>query len=261
MSQTLNHVVEGRGPNVVLLHPVGLDLTSWDAVARRLAAQYRILRVDLRGHGQSPKNDDGMELSDFAADVHNLLMELDFTPTAVVGLSFGGMVAQALALDFRDDVGQLVVAGCPCTLPDAGRIALSARGRAAIENGMPSQITETLERWFTPGFVAGGRAEAIRRRLETTDPAAWNAGWQAISRIDTATRLKEIAVPTLCIAGALDPASPPAALAEIARRVPGARLLVLPGTPHMMQVEQPDLFAAAVETFLSGQPIGEIAAM
>jgi 3-oxoadipate enol-lactonase len=256
----LNHILEGEGPNVVLLHPVGLDLTSWDGVASRLAARYRVLRVDLRGHGKSAKNDDSMELADFAADVHDLLTELQFAPTAIVGLSFGGMVAQALALGFPDDVERLVVAGCPCSLREAGRLALSARGRAAVEHGMGPQVEETLERWFTPAFIAGGRAEAIRKRLETTDPAAWDSGWQAISHIDTVPRLKEITVPTLCIAGALDPASPPAALAEIARRIPGARLLVLPETPHMMQVEQPARFAASVDSFLSGQAVGEIVA-
>ena len=253
----LNHVIEGHGARLLLLHPVGLDLTSWDAVAARLRPNFQVLRVDLRGHGASPPPDEGMELADYAADVHQLLTGLDFRPAAVIGLSFGGMVAQALALDFPDDIALLVLAGCPFTLPDAARAALSARGRAGLEHGMASQIAETLDRWFTPSFIQGGGAEAVRQRLLGTEPAAWNSGWQAISHIDTARRLHEIRKPTLCIAGALDPASPPAALAEIARRIDGAGLLVLPDAPHMMQVETPEIFAAAVEDFLSGKPVGQ----
>jgi 3-oxoadipate enol-lactonase len=258
----LNHVLEGASgaARVLLLHPVGIDLTSWDAVAERLSPDFRVLRVDLRGHGASPAVDPGMELADYAADVHDLVAKLDFAPTAVVGLSFGGMVAQAFALAYPGSITSLVLAGCPCTLPDAGRIALSSRGRAAVEHGMASQVAETLQRWFTPGFITGGGADAIRDRLLTTDPQAWNSAWQAISHIDTAPRLHEIGLPTLCIAGALDPASPPAALGEIARRIPNARLLVLPDTPHMMQVECPHLFADAIGRFLSGETIGEVAA-
>jgi 3-oxoadipate enol-lactonase len=142
-------------------------------------------------------------------------------------------------------------------LPDAARTVLSARGGAAVAHGMASQVEETLARWFTPGFIAGGGAEPVRRRLLETDPQAWNSAWRAISHIDTAPRLNEIGIPTLCIAGALDPASPPTALNEVARRIRNARLLVLPDTPHMMQVECPDLFAAAIEDFLSGKVVGE----
>lgn len=260
MPAKLNYVLEGSGANVLLLHPVGIDLSSWDAVAARLSQNFRVLRVDLRGHGKSPAVEPDMELKDFAADVHHLVRELDFAPMAVVGLSFGGMVAQAFAIDYPADVALLVVAGCPCTLPDNARAALSARGKAALDHGMASQVDETLTRWFTPDFIASGGAESIRRRLQTTEPSAWNGGWQAISKIHTAARLHEIEVRTLCIAGALDPASPPAALSEIARRIPGARLLVLDNAPHMMQVECPEPVAAAVESFLSGEMVGEVPA-
>jgi 3-oxoadipate enol-lactonase len=253
----LNYTLEGQGKNVVFLHPVGLDLTCWDAVAAQLAGKYRLLRVDLRGHGRSPRVEHALEIADFASDVNELLIELNFVPSAVVGLSFGGMVAQAYALEFSHGLSKLVVAGCPCTLPDAGRDILRARGRAALVQGMEPLIEETLQRWFTPPFIASGGAEGIRRRLITTDPAAWNSAWHAIASLHTAPRLHEILVPTLCIAGELDFAAPPAALLEIARRVPNSRVLVLPGTPHMMQVERPDLVASTLSAFLSGQPIGE----
>ncbi len=118
------------------------------------------------------------------------------------------MVAQAYALNFPEGLSKLVVAGCPCTLPDIARAALRARGRAGLEKGMESQIDETLQRWFTPQFIASGGTESIRQRLISIDPAAWNSAWQAISNIHTAARLHEIQVPTLCIAGELDSASP-----------------------------------------------------
>lgn len=254
----LNYKLEGEGENVVLLHPVGLDLTCWDEVAAKLAGKYRVLRVDLRGHGASPRVDRELELADFASDVNELINEINFAPTAMVGLSFGGMVTQAYALDFPEGLSKLVVAACPCTLPEPVRLALRDRGRAALRHGMDSQIEETLQRWFTPQFIEHGDVKRIRDRLSTTDPAAWNSAWHAIANVDTVVRLHEIRLPTLCIAGELDPASPPAALGEIAGRLPDAKLIVLPNTPHMMQIERPDLMTSALSSFLASAAVGPL---
>lgn len=248
--QSLNRKSAGDGPAVVLLHPVGLDMTCWHDVAGRLQSRFRVVMLDLRGHGASPPADAGMTLADYAADVRHTLAAAGIDRSAIVGLSFGGMVAQAFALDYPETVTQLVVAACPSTLPDEARTALAARGRAGAEHGMASLVEGTLERWFTPGFIEKGGALAVRDRLLRTDSGAWDSAWQAISRIDTRPRLGEIAVPTLCIAGELDPASPPAALAAIAERVPGARLDVMNGAPHMMQIECPAAFADLLDQFL-----------
>ena len=246
----LNHRIDGNGPNVVLLHPIGLDFACWDDVVKLLAGRYRVLRVDLSGHGASPPAASGGTLADYAEDVHALLAHLRHTPTAVVGLSFGGMITQALALAHPEDVSALVICGCPCTLPDAGRQMMAERVASAESDGMAPAIETTLERWFTKDFMAKGGGEPTRRRLLADDPNEWARGWRAIAQLDTAPRLNEIKVPTLCIAGELDPASPPAALGEIAKRIEGAQLAVLPGAPHMMQIERPKEFAATVGAFL-----------
>lgn len=248
--QTLNYKVEGSGPKVAFLHPAGLDLTSWEAVVTRLLPRFRILRLDLAGHGVSPPARPGMTLADYAADVHHTLKQANFLPTAIVGLSVGGMIAQELTLAHPEAVSRLVVAGCPATLPPEARPVLAARGSAAIAGGMEAIVEETLHRWFTPAFLASGGAEAVRVRLLTDDPAGWNAVWEAISQLHTAPRLHQIAMPTLCIAGAHDPASPPAALHAIAERIAGAQFQVLENAPHMMQLECPDDFVAAIRPFL-----------
>ena len=117
---------------------------------------------------------------------------------------------------------------------------------------MAAVLDETLTRWFTPEFLATGGADVIRDRLLRTDPAAWNAAWQAISRIDTAPRLHAIACPTLCIAGTKDGAAPPQVLAAIADAVPGAQFVLLQEAPHMMPVECPAAFLGALNAFLAG---------
>jgi 3-oxoadipate enol-lactonase len=127
---------------------------------------------------------------------------------------------------------------------------MADRAISAERDGMAPAIEGTLERWFTKPFREKGSDEATRKRLLADDPNEWARGWRAIAQLDTAPRLGEIKVPTLCIAGELDPASPPAALGEIAKRIPGAQLAVLPGAPHMMQIEQPKELAATVGAFL-----------
>jgi 3-oxoadipate enol-lactonase len=247
----LNYKIDGRGPHVVLLHPVGLDLTFWDDVVALLSDRFRILRVDLRGHGRSPPAVSGARLEDHAQDVHAVIAHEKFGPAAIVGLSFGGMVTQTVGLDHPEDTSALVICGCPCTLPPQGREMMTGRAVAAEKDGMAPVVDATLERWFTKPFIESGKAEPTRRRLLSDDPLGWAGGWRAIAALDTAPHLSRIKVPALCIAGELDPAAPPAALAEIAKRIPGAMHMVLPGAPHMMQIETPKLFAEAVGGFLS----------
>ncbi len=96
MISTLNYEVGGNGPHVVLLHPVDLDLTFFTPVACILREDFTVLAVDQRGHGRSPLTEPAHSLVDYAEDIHVLLSRLSFAPSAVVGFSFGGMVAQEL---------------------------------------------------------------------------------------------------------------------------------------------------------------------
>lgn len=249
---TLHHRIEGSGRQLLILHPVGLDLTFFDPVAAILNRNHRILRVDLRGHGQSADLPRADSLADYVDDVHHLLQERDFAPTAVVGVSFGGMVAQMLAVEHPGDVDALVVCACPCTVPPEGRVAMEERAAAAKTGGMAAVLDATLERWFTDAFRASGGAEATRARLLSDNVAGWAAAWQAIATLDVGPRLHEVRAPTLCVAGELDRAAPPDVLAAIAERIPGARMAVMAGAPHMLMIEQPEAFAALVDDFLKG---------
>lgn len=245
-------IVEGKGPAVVLLHPVGLDQSFWNPVSASLVETFTVIRPDLRGHGASPPATSGAQLEDYAHDVHGVIARRGGKPAAIIGLSFGGMIAQVLALEHPENVAALVISGCTATFPPEAREMLRARGTAAREGGMAAVVEGTLERWFTPSFLAAGGGDATRRRLLANDVEGWAAGWEAISRHNAAPRLAEIAAPTLCIAGEHDAAAPPQAMRPLANAIPGARLEVLAGAPHMMQVECPGAYAEAVARFLFG---------
>jgi 3-oxoadipate enol-lactonase len=206
----LQYELEGNGPPVFLLHAVGLDLTCWDAQVAALAPHFRVLRMDLRGHGRSDVPPPPYTLEEFAADAHALLRHLGLCPAHVIGLSMGGMVAQVLALDHPEDVASLVLADTNSTLPPESRPAMVERGEAAKRSGMAAALDATLARWFTPGFMTSPIVTRCRERLLADDVQGWAGGWHAISRLDTHPRLNEIYVPTLVMTGEADVSAPPA---------------------------------------------------
>ncbi len=252
MTVPLNHAIDGSGPRVVLLHPVGLDLTFLAPVAKELAPAFTVLRLDARGHGKSPTEPLAQSLDDYAEDIHALLHRLDFAPAAIVGFSFGGMLAQTLALNHPEDVSALIPCACPSTLSDDKRAIAAARGIDAMRNGMASILDVTMERWFNDDFRLAGGDEPSRRRLLSNDIMAWATAWSAMSRIDTLPRLGAITAPTLCIAGELDKSSGPPIVKQIADAIPGARCTIMPGAPHMLFIEQPREVAELIGEFLRG---------
>lgn len=251
-SVPLCYELEGEGETVLLLHPVGLDLTWCDSLAKRLRPHFRVLRVDLRGHGGSPAPPEPWRIKDLAGDVHALLGASGLAPAHVVGLLLGGMVAQVLALDYPDDVNSLVLSGTASTFAATARETLAARGSAAEKGGMEAIARPTLERWFTPGFLDSELVEQCRQRLLTDRVAGWAATWRAISTFDAFPRLREISVPTLVTTGSVDTSTPPEAARTIADAIPDATLHIMPGAPHMAPFERPDLFNPLVLSFLRG---------
>jgi len=246
----LYYQVEGQGPAVLLLHPVGLDLTCWSGQVEALAPEFRVLRVDLRGHGRSEVPPPPYSLEDFADDVHLLLRALDLGPVHAVGLSLGGMVAQLLALDHPEDVRSLVLADTNCTLPPEGRQTMTGRAEAAEQGGMQAVVQSTLERWFTAEFLGSSVVARCRQRLLADSVTGWAATWRALSRLNTEPRLGEVRVPALVITGERDVSATPAQARRMAELIPGAAFHIIPGAPHMAPLQCPELFNARLLGFL-----------
>src|SRR5947207_10798011 len=164
MTVRLNHRIDGNGSHVLLLHAVGVDLTFLDAVASKLARDFTVLRADLRGHGKSPYAP-AASLEDFADDVHALLTELSFAPCAVAGFAFGGMVTQALAVKYPQDVRALVIASCPSAQTAETAKTVAARGTDAKRDGIASLLDVTMHRWLNDDLRQRGGDAATREGL------------------------------------------------------------------------------------------------
>ncbi len=250
MTESLHYEITGHGPKVVLLHPVGLDVTFLMPVAAALAKEFTVLSVDQRGHGQSPAPAGTMSLADYAADLHALLASIGFVPAAVAGFSFGGMVAQELALAYPADLSALIIAASRASLPAQARPIAQARGDDARAGGIAAVLEATLDRWFTPQFRAAGKDAPTRARLLSDHVEGWAQAWYAMAKVETLPRLPQIRIPTLCLAGELDKSSPPDAVREMAAAIPGASYAELKGAPHMLFIEQPQETAKVIGDFL-----------
>jgi len=240
--------VAGSGRDLVLLHPVGLDHTFWGALAA--LPSHRVVSVDLRGHGASPRAGRDTTLDDFADDVHAAIARHCEGPATVLGLSFGGMLAQMLALRHPADVAALVLSGCSGGFAPELRPVLRERGLSAERDGMAAVVEPTIERWFTATFHHDPEVARVRTRLRTNDVVSWSAAWHAIATFDAFDRLRDVHVPTLVVAGEADAATPVAAATRLAQSLPDARLHVLQGAPHMMQIERRADYQRAVQDFL-----------
>jgi 3-oxoadipate enol-lactonase len=250
----LNYTIKGKGSPILLLHPVGSAITFLEPLADLLSQHYQVMSMDLPGHGQSPRlsaEDEHLRfLDDFAKDVHENLQHAHFAPCAVVGFSFGGMIAQSLAFLYPQDVSFLIPCACPCTLSDASRPISAKRGIDAKLHGMTSVIQATMERWFTPEFRGTKGHLPSQEHLLSAHHGGWVHGWHAISNINQLDRLPKIKQPTLCIAGEVDASSPPDAVGLIAEGIPGAQLEIVKGAPHMLFIEQPKQVADLIHAFL-----------
>ena len=235
---------------LVLIHPVGLNHTCFDGLVAALGAGVAVLRMDLRGHGRSPVAPSPDGVRGYARDVHALLATTRFAPAVVVGFSFGGMVAQWLAVTFPADVAALVAGACACTFTNEQRRMLGERGEAARRDGMSAIVEPTLERWFSEGFRRGPGIAPFRQRLLDDSPEGWAQAWQAIAALDVADHLGAIRVPALCLAADADAAAPPPIVAAMAARIAGSRLVVVLNASHMLFIEEPDAVAAEIRRFL-----------
>jgi 3-oxoadipate enol-lactonase len=248
----LHATEEGRGDAVVLVHAIGCDLGMWDDVAASLAEHFRVVRVDVRGHGASPVPPRPYSLGELAVDVAAVLDRLAIERAHWVGLSMGGMVGQAFALAHGERLGRLVLANTTSSYGTDGRTMWEARAKAVEEGGMAAITELAMTRYFSDEFRAqhADIVDRIRRRFLGTDPRGYIGCCDAIRDLDFTSQLARIKAPTLAIAGEKDAGTPPAMSQAIVDRIAGARLAVIPGAAHLSAVEDPAAFGALARDFL-----------
>jgi 3-oxoadipate enol-lactonase len=237
----VHHLIEGPAgaPALVLSHSLGASAAMWDPQMAALAGRYRVIRYDLRGHGRSPVPPGPCDIADLGADLIALLDRLGLARAHLGGLSLGAMVSLWAAARHPQRVDRLVVCSTSALLGPARmwaeRAALvRARGTEAVADAV-------VGRWFTPGYQAQhpDRVAEMRALIAGTPAEGYAACCGAIERMDLRPELAGIAAPTLAIAAADDPSTPPPHLRAIAEAVPRGRVVVVEQAAHLVNVEQP----------------------
>ena len=252
MELAVNYERRGSGPDLVLIHSLGADLRLWDEVADAFAARYRILRYDVRGHGRTTAPYGEVSIDLLRDDLRALLDELGIARAHVVGLSMGGMIAQAFAAAHPDRVTALVLADTASEFDATIRAAWHERAATACRDGMAPLVEPTIARWFPEAFRRTGAPalERVRATIAAMDPRHYAASGEALAALDLTARLGTIRARTLVGVGAVDAAIPPRFSALIRDRITGAQLRTWPGVGHCPPLQIAAAFAGDVLAFL-----------
>lgn len=240
-------------PVLVFANSLGTDFRVWGPLLPHLPPGLRVIRYDMPGHGLSDLAGD-RPIEAHAEDLRRLLdgrgLGLGSDRVVLVGLSVGGMIAQAFAAAHPDRLTGLV-------LCDTGhRIGTSdlwnARIEAVGQGGVDAIADGVLERWFSPRFHRDDAARlALWRAMLTRTPAA---GYIALSRAirdaDLTEAARAIKTPTVAIGGELDGSTPPTLMQEMTSLIDGARFELLPGVGHIPPVEAPEALSRLISEFL-----------
>lgn len=238
----------GDGVPMLLIHALSMDRRFWREVWQELSGLGRVIAYDIRGHGFARGAPLTIDLDQLAEDAANLLDTLGIPAADVYGASYGGAIAQHLALAHPQKVRSLALIATASRSP---RHLLDARAAAAEQHGMEAQVPTSLLRWFLPETIAtdGWAVRYARECIRRDSVEEWAAAWRAMARLDVLDRLGTLTAPAIAIAGQQDSSATPETMRQTADAFPGCRyVLVDPGT-HMMALEQPEALAHELAQF------------
>jgi 3-oxoadipate enol-lactonase len=247
----IHYALEGRSDSPVLVfsNSLGANFSMWDAQVPAFRKKFRVLRYDTRGHGQSSSKPDPYSIEQLAKDVLLLLDALDLDRVLFCGLSMGGMIGMWLGANAPERLNRLVL--CNTGAKIGTTEAWNARIEAVQKNGVKSVASAVVERWFTPAFrlKAPSTIANTLKMLEETKPDGYAACCAAVRDFDFREQLSQIRLPTLVIAGAHDPATPPADGRFLAQQIPGAKYVEL-NAAHLSNIEDQGRFNTELAAFL-----------
>lgn len=247
--------VPNSAPVVLLLHGLGSSTLDWADQLPALTPIYKVLLIDLRGHGKSEKPAGPYSIKQMAYDVAKLTASLNLVNLHVVGLSMGAQVALQLALDYPSVVASVTAVNSPANMiPQRlqDKWAVLLRKLLVTLLGM-RRLGHIIAGKLLPGEEFTQRRQLFAERWAANDPAAYSASFNAIIEWDITPSLSLINRPLLVVA-ARDDYTPMQWKEQLAEGVPGARLIIVEDSRHATPVERPSAFNCLLLEFLESQP-------
>ena len=244
----------GDGEPLLFIHGLGSSTRDWELQVPVFSEYYRVITVDLRGHGRTDKPKKSYSIKLFADDTFHLLDELHALPAHIVGLSLGGMVAFQIAVDSPDKVKSLtIVNSCPEMIIHTFHEWVEFWRRIIIIQllGMRRLATFLCGRLFPEPHQEEVRCEAVKR-LAANDKRAYINTLRAISGWSVMDRLDRITCPTIIMSGDMDFLPMPTKESCVSR-IANSELSIIDSSRHVTPVDQPEKFNTMLHTFLSKQ--------
>lgn len=249
------HVVErGTGRPLVLVHGVTLGAEVWAPVLHLAADRYRVIAIDVRGHGASVVGSDGVGRRFAAHDLATLLTELDLHDVIVCGHSMGGMILGQFCTDFpdvlHDRVAGLVFMDTavsnmmpPGTAGIVRRVGDAMLRRSDAGHPLMLPANEDVELLFTRlafGHQPSGAAVEVTRRLGHDLSEEYRSRlWIDLFDTDNRVGLANVDQPSLVLVGSRDSLTPIWAAKRINAHLRDGQLKVIPGAGHQLMQERP----------------------
>jgi pimeloyl-ACP methyl ester carboxylesterase len=244
----LHYLEAGAGRPIVCFHSTPASAAFYRPQLGHFGTRYRVIAVDLRGHGDSDKPPGPYSMAAFLEDYVALFDALDLREFVLVGCSVGGIIAQLYALAHGTNLAGLVLIGSPCSRRGrdvAGfRRAVREKGWEAVARGL---VDKQLHPATSPSVKAWALAEYLKTPLHVRD-AEEAALLEEIHHCD---RVHEIAVPTLLVAGEAEEREIYEQMEFMSGRIPDAEWHVVPGAAHVPNFEKPAEFNAILSRYLA----------
>jgi len=250
---TIAYDDQGTGPSIVFLHAFPLNRTMWANQEQVLSSQFRVITIDLRGHGESDAPLWRYTLDQSADDVCALLDQLAVRQALFVGLSMGGYLLFAFYRKYSARVKGMILADTRAQADtDEGKAGRFQMAQTAYKHG-PSAIADLMiPKLLSPATIQTRPeiVQNVRSMIEGNQISGIAGDLLAMAeRPDSVPLLKQIACPTQIIVGELDQATPPADATLMANQIPNARLAIIPNAAHLANLEQPAAFNKILTSF------------
>ncbi|MCG3267025.1 3-oxoadipate enol-lactonase [Yoonia sp. I 8.24] len=239
-------------PAIVFANSLGTDLRLWDGIIPLLPKGLRVIRYDMRGHGQSDVPAGPYTMGQLVSDAEAVCDAFALRDVLFVGLSVGGMVAQGLAIKRPDLVRALVLSNTAAKI--GNKNLWQDRIDTVSSKGLDAMADEVMKRWFSPTFYASNAMLAWRDMLVATPINGYVGICHAIAGTDFYTPTSGLRIPTLGIAGSEDGATPPDLVRETIDLIPGSKFELMRRVGHLPCAENPVGYASLLNTFI--QDIG-----
>jgi 3-oxoadipate enol-lactonase len=247
--------IAGSGPLVVFLHGIGGNRSNWEGQVASFAVRFCAVAWDARGYGASEDPPQTLKFSDYTDDLRRLLDHLRVARAHLVGLSMGGMILQDFYGRYADRAATLTLVDTSVgfgSVSEEVRREFLARRLDPLERGlMPADIAPGVVEVLVATSATAAARQRTRASIEALRVAPYKQALHAIMTTDFRAILPHINVPTLVIVGAEDVVTPPPDAEFLARNIPGAKLVTIPGAGHLTNIEQPEIFNATLEAFLN----------